>query len=140
MYTCLAYFVPSSFRRSAGIGSKTQSAWLFSTAVTSASTESPNFCVITSGMPAGCAAEDQTLKYGLRTSLISLFGAYSVHLYGPVPGGGKLRFFVGVDAGRMYANGTPSLSRNSGSPCVRWNVILLPLIVMPLARLHDFGF
>src|SRR5581483_6903951 len=51
-----------------------------------------------------------------------------------------LRFFAGVDAGTMNANGTPSLSRNSGSPCVRWKVIFEPLIVIPLSRLHDFGF
>src|SRR6266567_1704704 len=49
------------------------------------------------------------------------------------------RFFAGVSAGRMYANGTESLSRNSGSPLVRWNVIVSPLTTTPFDRSHVFG-
>src|SRR5919204_146911 len=48
-------------------------------------------------------------------------------------------FFVDVDAGRMNANGTPSLSRNSGSAVVRLNVTVLPLTLMPCERLQDLG-
>ena len=47
-WTCFAYVVPISLRRSAGGGSKTQSAWLFSTAVTAASTVSPKLSVMVS--------------------------------------------------------------------------------------------
>src|SRR5581483_3554124 len=119
--------------------SNIQSPWLFSTVVTSASTDSPNFCRMTSGFPAGCAADDHTLKYGLRTSLISLFGAYSAHMYGPVPAGGMFRFLSGVDAGRMNANGTASWSRNSGSLRARWKVTVFPRIVIPFDRSHVFG-
>src|SRR6266516_6010139 len=48
-------------------------------------------------------------------------------------------FFVGVEAGRMNANGTASLSRNSGSAVVRWNVTSFPLTTMPFDRSQDFG-
>jgi hypothetical protein len=95
--------------------------------------------MITSGFPAGWASFDHTLKYGLRTSLICLVGAYWAHLYGPVPGGGMSTFLVGVPAGRMNANGTASLSRNSGSPCVRWNVTVFPLTTMPFERSQEAG-
>src|ERR1041385_4855303 len=50
-----------------------------------------------------------------------------------------LTFLTGVEAGRMNANGTASLSRNSGSAVVRWNVTLLPLTTMPLERSQVFG-
>src|ERR1043166_1202972 len=43
-------------------------------------------------------------------------------------------FFVGVEAGRMNANGTASLSRNSGSAVVRLNVTVLPLTLIPCER------
>src|SRR6476619_4454020 len=49
------------------------------------------------------------------------------------------RFFAGVSAGRMYAKGTDSLSRNSGSPFVRWKVTVFPLTTIPLERSHVFG-
>src|SRR6266542_2857418 len=112
---------------------------LFSTAVTWASGVRPNFWTIVSGFPAGCASFDHSLKNELRTSLICVFGAYWTHLYGPVPGGGMLTFFVGVLDGRMNANGTASLSRNSGSEVVRWNVIVSPSTTMPFERSHVFG-
>src|SRR5438874_5003515 len=141
MWTWLGYFVLISLSRSAGIVSELamKSALPFSTWVTSDSTLSPNFCTIVSGRPAGCASVDHTLKFGLRTIFISLFGAYSTHLYGPVPGGGMLRFFAGVLAGKMNAKGKASWSRNSGSGRARWNVMSLPLIVMPCERLQVFG-
>src|ERR671931_1488926 len=139
MWTRLAYFVPSSLSRSAGCWSKIQSAWLFSTCVTSDSTLRPNFSTIVSGLPSGCASFDHSLKNVFRTSFICLFGAYCTHLYGPVPGGGMSTFFGGVEAGRMNANGTPSLSRNSGSAVVRWKVTVLPLTTMPCERLQVFG-
>src|SRR6266550_3191442 len=123
-WTWSAYFVDISFNRSAGGESNIQSAWPFSTWVTCASAERPNFCTITSGLPAGCASFDHSLKLGFRTSLSSLFGLYSAHSYGPVPGGGILTSVFGVPVGRMNANGTESWSRNSGSLFVRWNVTL----------------
>src|SRR2546430_7910716 len=49
------------------------------------------------------------------------------------------RFFAGVSAGRMYANGTESLSRSSASPLVRWNVIVSPLTTIPFDRSQVFG-
>src|SRR5690242_4862994 len=49
-----------------------------------------------------------------------------------------LTFDGGVFFGRMNANGTASLSRNSGSASVRWNVTVSPLTVMP-ERLQVFG-
>src|SRR5438045_2384240 len=143
-FTCtwLAYFDESSGSRSAGIWSKTQSAWPFSTSVTSASTVRPNFWTITSGFPCGCASFDHSLKYLLRTSLISLFGLYSEKTYGPVPGGGMLTSFSGVLGGRTNANGTPSLSRNSGSARTRWNasVYALSFGTMPRERSHVAAF
>src|SRR5262249_53379658 len=139
MKTRLGYFVPISFRRSAGTWSKIQSAWLLATCVTSASTERPNFLTIASGRPSGCASFDHSLKYVFRTTFISLFGEYSVHLDGPVPAGGMLTLWGGVEAGRMNANGTASLSRNSESPCVRWKVTVLPLTTIPFDRSHVFG-
>src|SRR5881392_1275871 len=39
----------------------------------------------------------------------------------------------------MKANGTASLSRNSGSPVMRWNVMVLPLTTTPFDRSHVFG-
>src|ERR671936_2883448 len=48
-------------------------------------------------------------------------------------------FFAGVLAGRMKANGTASLSRNSGSAVVRWKVTSFPLTTMPFERSHVFG-
>src|SRR5206468_4503847 len=138
--TRLEYFAElSSPSRSAGGWSKIQSAWPFWTAVTSASTVRPNFSTIESGFPSGCASFDHSLKLGFRTSLICLFGAYCFHMYGPVPGGGMSTFFVGVEAGRMNAKGTASLSRNSGSAVVRWNVTSFPLTTMPFERSHDAG-
>ena len=116
------YFVEISFRRSEGGLSNIQSACPFSTWVTSASVERPNFWMITSGLPFGCASFDHSLKFGFRTSFICLFALYSTHLYGPVPGGGMWTSLFGVPVGRMNANGTASLSKNSGSPFVRWNV------------------
>src|SRR5439155_13834617 len=110
MWTRLAYLVPSSPSRSAGGWSKIQSAWLFSICVTSASTLRPNFSMITSGLPSGCASFDHSLKLVFWTTLICLLGEYWAHLYGPVPGGGMSTFLVDVDAGRMNANGTASLS------------------------------
>src|SRR5919197_3627507 len=141
MCTWLAYLVLSSFNRSEGSESAfaIQSAWLFSTCVTSASTLRPNFCTIASGSPSGCASFDQTLKYGFRTTFICLFGAYCTHLYGPVPGGGIFTFFVGVSAGRMKANGIASWKRNSGSSFARWNVTVFPLTTTPWERSHVFG-
>src|SRR6478672_3281945 len=140
-WTWSAYFVDISFNRSAGGGSNIQSAWPFSTWVTCASAERPNFCTITSGLPAGCASFDHSLKLGLRTSLSSLFGLYSTHLYGPVPGGGILTSVFGVPVGRMNAKGTESWSRNSGSLFVRWNVTLPDASSMttPWSRLQLFG-
>src|SRR5207342_1869795 len=60
-------------------------------------------------------------------------------MYGPVPGGGMSTFLVGVFAGRMNANGTASLSRNSGSPLVRWKVTVFPLTEMPFERSQEAG-
>src|SRR5919202_1667288 len=139
--SCLAYFALSSGRRSGGMTSpsKTQSAWPFSTCVTAAWTLSPKRCSITSGRPSGCASFDHSLKNVLRSTFIALVGLYSVHLYGPVPGGGMSTCFVGVSAGRMNANGTASLKRNSGSPVVRRNVTWLPLTSIPFERSQDFG-
>src|SRR6266516_1390316 len=134
MCTRSANFVPSSFSRSAGGWSKTQSAWLFSTAAYSASTLRPNLSTVWSGFPSGCASFDHALKDVLRTCLICLVGEDCAHLYGPVPGGGMLTFLVGVEAGRMTANGSASLSRNSGSAVVRLSVTVLPLTVIPLER------
>src|SRR4026209_619321 len=48
-------------------------------------------------------------------------------------------FFAGVLDGRMNANGTASLSRNSGSAVVRWNVTWSPLTTIPLERSHVLG-
>src|SRR5438874_1159353 len=103
MCTWLGYFELSSLRRWEGIESAfaIQSAWPFSTCVTSASTLSPNFWTIESGSPSGCASFDHSLKYGLRTIFICFCGEYCTHLYGPVPAGGRFRFFAGVSAGRM---------------------------------------
>src|SRR6185295_7047560 len=95
---------------------------------------------MTSGRPSGCASFDHSLKNVLRSTFMPVFGSYWVHLYGPVPGGGKSTFLVGVLAGRMNANGTASFWRNSGSLCVRWNVIWLPLTSTPPVRSQDFGF
>src|SRR4051812_33863691 len=141
MCTWFVYFVESSLRRSDGIASETeiQSAWFCSTCVTSASTLRPKRSSIASGLPVGCASFDHSLKNGLRTTFICLFGSYWVHLYGPVPAGGMSRFLAGVSAGRTNANGIASLSRNSGSAVVRWNVIWLPLTTTPWERSHDFG-
>src|SRR3954452_10405838 len=141
MCTCEAYLLESSLRRSDGIASETeiQSAWFCSTWVTSASTLRPKRSSIASGLPAGCASFDHSLKKGLRTTFICLLGSYWVHLYGPVPGGGMSTCLAGVSAGRMNANGIASLSRNSGSAVVRWKVIWLPLTTTPLERSHDFG-
>src|SRR5262245_17317717 len=96
---------------------------------------------ITSGLPFGCASFDHSLKYGLRTSLIALFGLYSTNLYGPVPAGGICTSLFGVPDGRMNANGTASLSRNSGSPRVRWKVTLpvASSATMPLSSLQPSG-
>src|SRR5919201_36559 len=126
MCTWLAYFVLISPSRSEGIESALamKSAWPCSTCVTSASTLSPNFWTISSGRPSGCASFDHTLKYGLRTTFICLVGAYCTHLYGPVPGGGRLSCLGGVFAGRTKANGTASLSRNSESELTSLNVIV----------------
>jgi hypothetical protein len=76
-FTCTrsAYFVLSSPSRSAGGWSNIQSASLFSTAVTCASGVRPNFWTIWSGLPAGCASADHSLKFGLRTSTICFVGA-----------------------------------------------------------------
>ena len=79
-WTRAAYFVLSSFNRSAGGWSNIQSAWLFSTAVTWASGVRPNFWTIVSGLPSGCASFDHSLKNVLRTSFICLSGAYWIHL------------------------------------------------------------
>src|SRR6266566_2895890 len=125
MCTWFGYLLPISLSRSAGTGSNIQSACPFSTWVTSASGPNPNFWMITSGFPAGCASFDQTLKYVFRTSLICLCRLYSTNLYGPVPGGGIVTAFIGVEAGRMDAKGTASFWRNSGSPFVRWKVTVL---------------
>src|SRR3954465_9477828 len=122
-----------------GLGIAIQSAWFCSTCVTSASTLRPKRSSIESGFPAGCASFDHSLKNGLRTTFICLFGAYWVHFYGPAPGGGMSTCLAGVSAGRMNANGIASLSRNSGSAFARWNVIWLPLTTTPLERSHDFG-
>src|SRR5206468_4316678 len=142
MCTWLVYFVLISLRRSDGGVSNIQSAWPFSTAVTSASVLRPNFCTITSGLPAGCASADHTLKNGLWTSLISLFGLYVANLYGPVPGGGICTSLLGVDDGRMNANGTASWSRNSGSAFVRWKVTVFAelLETTPFDRSQVSGF
>src|SRR6266536_1087026 len=139
--TWSAYLVEISLSRSDGGVSNIQSAWPFSTWVTSASAERPNFWMITSGLPFGCASFDHSLKFVLRTSLISLFGLYSTHLYGPVPGGGIWTSLFGVPVGRMNANGTASWSRNSGSPFVRWNVtvLLASSATTPWSRLHVAG-
>src|ERR1700745_3969398 len=59
-------------------------------------------------------------------------------MYGPVPAGGMFTFDGGVLFGRMNANGTASLSRNSGSASVRLNVTLFPSTLMPV-RSHVFG-
>src|SRR5581483_4884684 len=141
MWTSFGYFVLSSLSRSAGIWSEfaMKSAWFCSTCVTSDSTLRPNFWTIVSGTPAGCASFDHTWKYGFRTIFISLFGAYSTHLYGPVPAGGILRLCAGVFAGRMNANGSASWSRNSGSATARWKVTLFPLTTIPFERSHVFG-
>src|SRR4030095_12106401 len=48
-------------------------------------------------------------------------------------------FVAGVLEGRMNANGTASLSRNSGSAVVRWNVTWSPLTTTPLDRSHVLG-
>src|SRR5919197_1043715 len=111
-WTWSPYFVEISFRRSEGGVSNIQSAWPFSTWVTSASAERPNFWMITSGLPFGCASFDHSLKNVFRTSLICLFGLYWTNLY-----------------------------RNSGSPFVKWNVTvpLASLTTTPLSRLHVFG-
>src|SRR3954469_18936649 len=119
-FTCVwsAYCVPISVRRSAGITSpaNTTSALPFSTCVTSSVIGRPYFSTIWSGYPSGCASGFHTLKFGLRTSTASLFGSYDFHMYGPVPGGTSFfRFFGDVLPGTTYANGSPSLSRNSGS-------------------------
>src|SRR3954454_4976329 len=141
MCTWLANFEESSLRRSEGMASEIaiQSAWFCSTCVTSASTLRPKRSSIASGLPVGCACLDHSLKNGLRTTLICLFGSYWVHLYGPVPAGGMSRFLAGVSAGRTNSNGIASLSSNSGSAVVRWNVIWLPLTTTPWERSHDFG-
>src|SRR3954454_11578183 len=139
--SCFGYFELSSGRRSAGIVSvlATQSDWPFSTCVTSAWTLRPKRCSMTSGRPAGCASFDHSLKKGLRSTFIAVVGLYSVHLYGPVPGGGMSTCLVGVSAGRMKANGSASCWRNSGSPFERWNVTWLPLTTIPFDRSQLFG-
>src|SRR3954452_22990287 len=139
--SCLLYFALSSGRRSAGITSpsNTQSAWPFSTCVTAACTLRPNRCSIASGRPSGWASFDHSLKNVLRSTFISEFGSYFVHLYGPVPGGGMSTCLAGVSAGSTNPNGTASLKRNSGSPVVRWNVTWLPLTSIPFERSQDFG-
>src|SRR5215218_2290216 len=48
-------------------------------------------------------------------------------------------FFVGVSDGRMKANGTASLSRNSGSAVVRLKVTVSPSTVTPCERSQVFG-
>src|SRR5262249_48320557 len=93
---------------------------------------------IESGLPAGCASADHSLKLGLRTSTICFVGAYVFHMYGPVPAGGMDTLLGGVLAGRMNADGTASLSSHSGSASVRLKVTELPLTLMP-DRSHVFG-
>src|SRR5947208_12114047 len=117
MCTWLACLLLSSLSRSAGIWSELarKSAWPFSTCVTSDSTLRPNFWTIVSGLPAGCASFDHSLKYGLRTTFICLVGAYWTHLYGPVPAGGMFTCDAGVLAGSANVNGIASCCRNSGS-------------------------
>src|SRR4051812_20467140 len=139
--SCFGYLELSSGSRSAGIVSvlATQSDWPFSTCVTSAWTLRPKRCSMTSGRPAGWASFDHSLKKGLRSTFIAVVGLYSVHLYGPVPGGGMSTCLVGVSAGRMKANGSASCWRNSGSPFERWNVTWLPLTTMPFDRSQLFG-
>src|SRR3989442_6507062 len=142
MCTWVAYLELSSGRRSDGIESAfaIQSAWPFSTCVTSASTLRPNFWTISSGSPAGCASFDHSLKYGFRTTRICLVGANWTHLYGPVPGGGRFTCLAGVPAGSAKVHGIASWSRNSGSTFVRWNVMSLPLITIPCERSHVLAF
>src|SRR5215475_7835450 len=139
-FTCTrsAYLVLISPSRSAGGWSNIQSAVLFSTAVTCASGVYPNFWTIESGLPSGCASADHSLKCGLRTRTICLVGAYVFHMYGPVPAGGMFTLCGGVLAGSMNANGTESLSRNSGSASVSANLTVLPSTVMP-DRSQVFG-
>src|SRR5512133_2958758 len=48
-------------------------------------------------------------------------------------------FFGGVPAGRMNANGTPSLSSHSGSALVSLKVTVSPLTVIPEERSQVFG-
>src|SRR5207247_7611233 len=74
-----------------------------------------------------------------RTSLSCLFGEYWTHLYGPVPGGGMSTSLAAVEAGRMNANGTASLSSHSGSAFVSVNVTVFPLTLMPCERSQVFG-
>src|SRR5437588_10300041 len=97
--------------------------------------------MITSGFPGGCASFDQTLKKGFRTSFICLFVLYWALLYGPVPAGGICTSLFGVPDGRMKAKGTASLSRNSASPRVRWNVTVpfASFAITPWSRLHVAG-
>ena len=57
-----------------------------------------------------------------------MFGSYDFHMYGPVPGGTSFFRFLGdVLPGTTYANGSASLSRNSGSEAVRWIVSVYAL-------------
>src|SRR5205085_10918345 len=111
-FTCawLEYFELSSGSRSAGTWSapESASAWPFSICVTSASTVRPNFSMIVSGLPFGWASFDHSLKNGFRTIFICCRDEYWTNLYGPVPGGGMLTSFIGVEAGSANANGTPS--------------------------------
>ena len=110
MCTCLGYFVPISLRRSAGGKSKRKSACPFSTCVTSASTERPNFCTMLSTKPSGMASADHCLKFGLRLSTSSWFGSYFVNMYAPVEGGSFVpRSLLGVPHGSTEACGTASL-------------------------------
>src|SRR5579859_2402389 len=128
VFTCtwLAYFgLLSWLSWSDGIWSpsNTSLALPFSTWVTSSETCNPYFSMISFGYPAGCAAALHTWKYGLRTSTASVFGLYDFHMYGPVPGGTLLPVsFIVVPAGTTSANGSASLSMNSGSGAVRWMV------------------
>src|SRR5436305_1288214 len=136
---CEAYFVPISFSRSAGGASAIQSAWPFSIWVTSSSTVRPKLNWIRLGLPSGWAAADHSWKYGLRTITATLLGLYVFHIYGPVPGMGVLPMSCGgVDAGTATANGSASLSMNSGSGAVRWKVTVpvASFVTTPFDRSH----
>ena len=107
---------PSSARRPGGGVSNIQSAWPFSTEVTCASASNPNSYRIASGAADGCAASDQGVKYGLRSSTRAWFGSYAAIRYGPLPGTAAVpASWPGAASGRMLACGRASFCRNSGS-------------------------